>query len=284
MKKNQIFKFSPILLLGMLCLACQDDDNDGSSAVATNTDEVKTQQEKSELDRAVNHINGTVTGNFDTQSSTTSRNSEESCASITLEENDDEGSLLTIDYGEACTLPNEDVVSGKIKVTYLLEEGVYNIVYELENYQYNDIAVSGSATATYNQSDSRQYTYRYTSEFEFEWPDGLEATDTTTYSIETFWEDSEESFFSFYQLTTGDGQTAFNNGDTYSYEITTPLRTESGCRYIVSGVWVQTENTQSTTLDYGDGTCDNEAEQTDNDGNTIIIDLDDRDDDEESDT
>ncbi|MFK5879155.1 MAG: hypothetical protein QM478_06615 [Flavobacteriaceae bacterium] len=74
-------------------------------------------------------------------------------------------------------------------------------------------------------------------------------------------------------LITGHWNTVRRNGDEISGEVTTPLRRELVCRFLVSGVIDLTKNNRSGSLDFGDGTCDNEALLTLDDGTEIVITL-----------
>jgi len=74
-------------------------------------------------------------------------------------------------------------------------------------------------------------------------------------------------------LITGHWNTVRRNGDVITGEVTTALRRELVCRFLVSGVIDLTKNDRSGSLDFGDGTCDNEALLTLDDGTEIVITL-----------
>ena len=74
---------------------------------------------------------------------------------------------------------------------------------------------------------------------------------------------------------TGSSSGTFPNGETFTANITSPLikKFEIGCREVVKGIWVMNRSTRPTkTIDYGNGTCDNEATVTVG-NNTHIINL-----------
>jgi len=290
MKKN-VLSFSVTLLLFCFLITSCDDDTESTTeqdVVSTedgevSSTEVVTQSEQEDTESAVNEINGIVGDNFgvDTGTNKSADIDDEGkatdCIDLTSEEDEDGNVVLTIDYGDGCELEDGDIISGRIIVTYNTQtEDEILIDYELEDLVYNDIIVTGSAEAVYDfENEDGNLVYTSTSEFDFAWPDGLTATDVTTYSTETIFEDGEdEDFFGFYTVVTGSGETSYSNGDLYTFEITTPLRSEFRCRYYVSGTVVFTENSETTTLDYGDGECDNLATETDSEGNETIIDLD----------
>jgi len=63
------------------------------------------------------------------------------------------------------------------------------------------------------------------------------------------------------------------NGETFSVNITTPLRREMACRWVTSGVMtLKLDGKKDRTIDFGNGTCDNDATLT-IDGNTFEFDL-----------
>lgn len=297
--KINAFNVGTILLIScFLWVGCGDDDSSGSTGEESSqtddlvTTQAVTQSEQQDVENAVNEINATVGSNFDVETGTSKNpNLEEEqkisrCVAISLEEDEDSNVILIFDYGEeGCELSNGDVISGRIVVTYnTASDEELQIDYVIEDFSYNDINVTGSANAVYDfENEDGNYVYTSNSEFNFEWPDGLTATDVATYSTETIDDEDEETFFSFYTLLTGNGETNYSNGDSYTFEITNPLRSEPRCRYFVSGTLVTTENNETTTLDYGDGECDNLATLTDNEGTETEIDLDEeRKDDEET--
>lgn len=62
--------------------------------------------------------------------------------------------------------------------------------------------------------------------------------------------------------------------DTYAKKIVEPLVRLSDCRYIVSGIVSVTLNTTLiSTLNYGNGECDDVASLTNSDGETVDVDL-----------
>ncbi|WP_425236085.1 hypothetical protein [Ulvibacterium sp.] len=277
--KKRIVKIVSLFMGTILVMSCQD-DNETSNPSEINATDVITQAEKNELEAAVNEINSAVGNNFGVDTSTSKTVSTEktfTCMEITSDEDEDGNIEVIIDYGEACELRNGDVVSGRILVTYTSDDSADNdftIDYTLEDYAYNDIMVTGSAQAVYDfENEEGNLVYAYESEFSFAWPDGTEATDSSNYSTETIFGSEDETIFDFHNLVTGSGETTFNNGDSYTFEITEPLRSEPRCRYYVSGVVVNTQNMEMTTLDYGDGECDAIATETDGNGNTTVIDL-----------
>lgn len=61
-------------------------------------------------------------------------------------------------------------------------------------------------------------------------------------------------------LISGYGSGTGSNGSSYNHTVVTPLRREGSCRWLVSGsIEFRRNNLATRTLDYGNGTCDNQA-------------------------
>jgi hypothetical protein len=89
-----------------------------------------------------------------------------------------------------------------------------------------------------------------------EWLSGFGTTDK-----------SDDSYY-----LSGSGSIVVNDTAKFSKVITTPLLFEASCDYIMSGVVELTRNSVTSTIDYGDGTCDDVATVTTN-GTTEEINL-----------
>ncbi len=276
--KNRIVNFLSILFVSTTFLiSCSDDDNENQIP----TSEVTTSKEYTDVEAANNEINAVVEDVFSTESGINPGPALGSkvpdCATVTSETLE-ETRTVVIDFGDGCEI-NGEMISGSIRMSFSVQldaENKVEITYSLENFKYKDVTVSGNATTTFTfRSEGTNTTFTTNSNFSFAWAEGLTATSETNFVNETFLETNPDTpgDFDFYTLNSGSSSTTFSNGDKYSVEITTPLRNESGCQYIVSGIIVTNQNSETTTLDYGNGECDNTATQTDSDGNETIIDL-----------
>ncbi len=280
--KNRIIAFLSIFMVSSIFLiSCQDDDNDAQPP----TTEVTTANQFKDVEAANTEINRTVENVFGIESgfipATRSFNKMPDCATITSESTETTNTIV-IDFGDGCEV-NGKTISGTIRMSFAIEldaENKVEITYSLENFVYGDITITGNATTTFtfnNDLANGSYSSNFatTSDFSFTWADGLTATCTTNFTNETFFESNQDNpgEFEYYSLNSGNSNTEFSNGDIYSVEITTPLRNERGCAYIVSGVIVTNENSETITLDFGNGECDNIATQTDSDGNETNIEL-----------
>lgn len=80
------------------------------------------------------------------------------------------------------------------------------------------------------------------------------------------YEDNELTITGSHTLTKADGTVV-------EMEITVSLIKPAGCKYVASGVKEITKNEEVSTLDYGDGTCDDVATLTNPDGTTEEIEI-----------
>ncbi|QBA63448.1 hypothetical protein [Muriicola soli] len=180
----------------------------------------------------------------------------------------------TIDFGEGCELPNGNVLSGIIFLSYNkdMEMASNTLSLSLENFTFNSVAIEGSASilrmrANENgnpQSDAD-------ASFSATWPNGNTASfsgERTREWIEGygtgFWGDNV-------YLITGKGTFTGPAGNVFVKETVTPLRRELACRFIVSGILNISRNDATASLDFGDGSCDAKGLLTYPDGTTEEI-------------
>ncbi|MEM8847655.1 MAG: hypothetical protein AAGD17_11190 [Bacteroidota bacterium] len=175
----------------------------------------------------------------------------------------------TIDFGEGCELPNGNVLSGIINLSYSkdMEAASKAIALSLENFTFNGVSVEGSADVLRvrsNENGNPQGTVNAT--FEATWPNGDSASFTGTRTREWiegfgtgFWGDNVF-------LITGKRTYIGRLGNVYMKEVISPLRRELACRFIVSGVLEISRNDNTASLDFGDGSCDSKGVLTQPDG------------------
>ena len=185
--------------------------------------------------------------------------------------------VLTIDFGDTNCLGNDGRYRrGKIIVTFT---GRYwypgtIITTTFDEYYVNDNQVEGTKVVTNNGFNAEgnmnwdiavnglitlangEGTITWNSQRNREWIEGI----TTPYNR---WDNI--------YLITGDAHGQRANGLHWTRVITSPLRVELACRFIVSGtVEIKPEGKALRILDFGDGSCDNEATVTIN-GNVYTI-------------
>ncbi len=278
MKKHIIVILSLLFISATFFTSCQDDDNE----TPIPTSQVTTAKQYKDIESANGRIQTMVEDVFNVQSGFINtrnlKNKLVDCVTTTSEVTETTRTI-TIDFGDGCDVGDGEVITGIIRLSFNLEldtENKVTITYSVENFTYKDISVNGNATTIFSfNAETRNRKFTTTSNFTFAWGDGLSATSETSFENETIFEANPDSpgDFEYYTLTSGTSTTTFSNGDIYAVEITTPLRNEVDCNYIVSGVIVTSENSDTSTLDYGNGECDNIATLTDKGGNETTIEL-----------
>lgn len=212
------------------------------------------------------------------------------CATVTLDPvGPDFPKTLTVDYGSNCTGADGKVRSGQIVCTF---SGPYNqagtvINATLVNYEVDQYAVEGSKTVT-NQGTNGQgqpYFSVVVADVVVSW-DGYQVnwessrTRTWTEGYDTgfwTWDSTANTIMGFNGITddryelTGSASGTGVNGITYSLSITSPLTWGWDCWWIKQGtISIVPGGWDGATVDFGNGTCDNDATLTVN-GNTYDI-------------
>jgi hypothetical protein len=173
-------------------------------------------------------------------------------------------------------MPNDDVLVGKIIITYVNDDdaATKTVTQTFENFSFNDIVVEGEnihVRTKENENGNPQSVK--TTNINLTWPDGETSTIAGTKTREFIEGAETRSWSDNVYLISGNWTHEFSNGTTYSSTITTDLRREMSCKYIVSGTVDIVSEERVGILDYGDGTCDNLATFTDSEGNVSEITL-----------
>ncbi len=168
----------------------------------------------------------------------------------------------TIDFGEGCELPNGNVLSGVIKLSYEkdMEMASKTLLLSLEDFTFNGVAIVGNASIVRVRDNGEGHPEANAAwNFNGTWPEGATASFNGTRTREWiegygtgFWGDNVF-------LITGLGSYTGKLGNTLIKEVITPLRREWSCRFIVSGVLEITRNDATASLDFGDGSCDSKG-------------------------
>ncbi|WP_177730035.1 hypothetical protein [Flavobacterium inviolabile] len=183
---------------------------------------------------------------------------------------------VSIDFGtEGCSFMGA-TLKGKIIISFTndFETMSHTITYTFENFYYNDIAITGNRTMTRTHANANGNPETSMSlDMTITYPNGDVYHRTGTRTKE--WSEGHDTpgISDDVFLITGSWSTTFPNGNVNSTTITTPLKIKRDCAYIVAGVITIIRNANTATIDYGDGTCDNQATMTIN-GETSIITLD----------
>ena len=201
------------------------------------------------------------------------------CGDVTLSPlGPDYPKTLTIDFGNECVGNDGRTRSGQIVCTFFghwNEQGtVVNAT--LVDYKVDEYSVQGSKTVT-NQGINGLGQPYYSVEVEgvvvswenntVSWESSRIRTWTEGYDTHFWtWDTTNNTFLFFngiiddrYEVT-GTASGTGVNGNSYSINITSPLKWGWDCWWIKEGtITIDPENFDSGIVDFGDGTCDNDA-------------------------
>ncbi len=198
-----------------------------------------------------------------------------SCVTQTIVRN---GSSVVITWefdANGCTMPNGNTYSGTVTITRDWDVTSHSISGSItfDQFYVNDLMIEGSSDfiREINTTGNPQITHNF--DFTLTFPNGDTASRSGTRTRE--WAegfgtpDHTDDVF----LITGNSHIVRRNGVVLDAVIITPLRREATCHYFVSGTIEITKNGQMAVLDFGNGTCDNEATLTLPNGTVRIIHL-----------
>ncbi|MDP2088760.1 MAG: hypothetical protein Q8J84_05105 [Flavobacteriaceae bacterium] len=182
---------------------------------------------------------------------------------------------VTIDFGDGCTLPNGNLVKGKITIVFNANRDlkIHTITVTYDNFYFNAKKVEGTTSVeriAENTNGNPQSTVTVNIKITF--ADGLylERSSVRVREMiagkETMGVWGDNVF-----LITGNWTTIFRNGDIHKGEIIIPLRREMSCRFLVSGTIKVQRNDRTGTIDFGDGLCDNKVIFTNDNGDVKEI-------------
>lgn len=182
---------------------------------------------------------------------------------------------ITIDYGTTnCRCRDGRFRRGVVTISYTgtrrMAGSSFSVAFT--NYFVNDNAVSGSINGSYNLNGGNPVINR-TSSITLTTPRNISNTRTATRTIEMIagYATPNVRIDDVFLISGNSSMT--RNGVTHSQNITTPLRREGSCNWLVSGVMTTIHGNRGTrTIDYGNGNCDNQATVTMN-GQTRTITL-----------
>lgn len=280
MKTQNTNKFFTVLFTtGILLTACQSSSDDVVSQEAVEQITVAQVALETEVDNVTEDVTVIVDQTFNevefSNKALTPRGDRylPDCATVTKVVTDTTKDV-TIDFGTSCELRNGNIVSGKIIMNYVKDStAMTRSVVTFDNFANNDKKIEGGYTSFKEHSNvngNPQSTN--TVDFTITWPDGTFASKSGTKIKELIegkdtraWGDDVFSISGNWNFTRKDSS-------VHQSTITTPLRKELSCRFIVSGVISIQKDGQTATLDFGDGTCDDLGELT-KDGVTETIHL-----------
>jgi hypothetical protein len=191
--------------------------------------------------------------------------------------------IMTIDFGTAnCTGNNGVYRRGKLLVTLTdrFRDLGSVLTVQPQNYYANDVKVEGTKTLTsngYNSNNNLSYSVNVSNAV-LTFTDNSSMTWQSSRTSEWIEGDSTDLFNDgvagicddVYSIT-GSGSGVNRNGLSYSVVITSPLRKEVCCRWLVSGsLDISPQGLSTRLVDYGTGACNRFATVTIN-GNAYNV-------------
>ncbi|MFM9986680.1 MAG: hypothetical protein ACKVOK_15685 [Flavobacteriales bacterium] len=182
---------------------------------------------------------------------------------------------ITIDFGDGCADPMGRVRSGIIHINLtddMLNEGAVRTV-TFENYAVNDIEIEGIRTTTNTGlNEFSQPTFSRNIEMSIERPQG---TFERTCNGNVAWVsgfDTPECGDNVF-TETGSGTLTRPNGVVMTHTITEALLIDRNCGYVIDGIIEISGPNGEGNIDFGDGTCDDQAIVTRPNGDVETITL-----------
>ncbi len=195
-----------------------------------------------------------------------------SCANFSKETVDDT-TTITISFPEDCEDRNGNTVSGTITIVKSISETDKSRIVTFTDFAVNGHVINGTKQHEYtteNASGNPQLSG--TVDISVTTDEGT-ITKVGNRVIEITSGADTDTHFDDEKTITGSHTFTDAEGTSKVVEITTPLVKPAACKFITQGVKTYTEDDATMSLDYGDGTCDNIATFTDNNGISTEIEL-----------
>jgi hypothetical protein len=220
-----------------------------------------------EADDISDEVNNIIDSYFAFEEGFTSKESGENkynpldCLTKTTEISGNNKTVI-LDFGEGCTLPNGNILSGKIILNYAKDIDVHSlsVTYTFEDFNFNDRSIEGENAMVRireNEHGNPQSTLHFN--VKVTWIDGEITTRVGTKVREWVEGFNTRTLGDNVFLMTGNWTVTHMDSTTSSANIIEPLRREMACRFVVRGIIELVKNEKNGTLNFGDGTCDNKA-------------------------
>ncbi len=196
------------------------------------------------------------------------------CATVTVS-GDGFPKEITIDFGDGCQTRKGDLKTGKILITLsdtLVNAGAVHQV-EYVDVMIGDKRIDLLKTRTNTGLNATgNWVLESASELTITYADGSSSTRSSNETIEWIsgFETADREDNIMYKSGAGTGLNS--KGESFERTITTPLLIDKSCDYIKSGVVEMSKDGVVSSIDFGDGTCDQWATIT-KDGVSKEIDL-----------
>lgn len=293
---KNLLKLSAVFLLLSTYISCDKDNTNDTTSAQLNSDDALV---NAKIDLANDDIATIADQLFDNINATTlnyraiENNATifSNCATITRVPAF--GTVLTpgtqvtknIDFGTAgCTLNNGNVVRGKIIITFVYQPNAttHTVTYSFDNFYHNNIKFEGTKTFTRSMTAASATSVSHPIvvmqlDMTITMPNGDEYTRVGSRTRELVEGFSTDTFLDNIYRITGSWTTTNENGNQHTATITEPLMAKMSCitvnkPILARGIITFVKNNVTSTLDYGEGECDNIAIYTIN-GNSYTINI-----------
>ena len=272
-----------MVLLALGFVSCQNDDSSNLSSDDSFASEAIAEEAESVLDNIALYSESTFgvyqsTGktSLDSKTDGTSKRGRsgyfKECVDIAYEETDTTRKL-TITFTGDCTDSDGNIITGTITKLRSKTDTSAERSITITNLSINGYVVNGSKSYTYTASNANGNPEMTGSiEISIETDAGT-ISKVGTRTVEITAGAETDTCTDDEKTITGSSEFTDATGAVFSMVIDPALVKPAGCKYMASGVKTYTHANGITTLDYGDGTCDNIAIKTAADGSITEIEL-----------
>ncbi len=259
-----------VILVGGI-FSCKKDRSPDTDpqAVEDVTVSVKTDVVTEDFMNSVEHL-----FNPNVSRSASSNHSLPSCVTITRIQHGDT-LLVTWEFDSSgCQMPNGRTYTGTLHIERIRDRsnGTYILHVETDSLTVDGVLIEGEFTRLRTRTNSNgNPESTVTFDFHVIWPNGDAVTRQGTRMREWIEGYNTPRRGDDVWLITGNWHAVHRNGTQLDARVITPLRREFACRYIVSGVLQVERNGETYSIDFGNGTCDDEAVLTLPNGQTRTI-------------
>lgn len=279
---KNLFKLSTVFLLFITYSSCDKDDTDTSTGQLTSSDalvnakiDLASDDIATIVDQLFENINATTINYRATPNYTTIFSN---CATISrvpaFGTTPTPGTQVTktIDFGNTgCTLNNGNIVRGKIIISFVYQPNApsHTINYTFDNFYHNNIKFVGTKTFTRSMTAATATSASHPIvvmqlEMTITMPNGDVYTRVGSRTRELVEGFNTDPFIDNIYKITGSWTTTNQNGNQHTATITEPLMAKMSCiavnkPILARGIITFVRNNITSTLNYGNGECDNLA-------------------------
>ncbi|WP_272150628.1 hypothetical protein [Tenacibaculum aiptasiae] len=268
-------KLSGLFIAGLLLFAsCESNDGIDIEGDGVTTEEILNVVLADDISTEIDEVieDDGIESGFESKSATPPSN-HPSCVVRTSEETAT-GKIVTLDFGDGCEGKRGREFAGKIIIEYVKTSNSFSKTVTFENFSVEGNSVEGGKSIVKVKENSNgNPEATFTIDIKITLESGVEIIKKGTKIKEKIeGADTDDRGDDVYSIS-GSWESINKNGVVKTATITTNLRREWACKYIVSGVIELSRDGATATLDFGDGSCDNLATLTDANGDTKEITL-----------